>query len=301
MEAGMTRSILAAGAVLALLCGSVRAAEISAPPVAEAAPVDDVPEAVRNDLSATVPAGMPVLIDNPYGNVYLRFGGYEHAVDIHSTLQQPAGAAQITLHRGEENDRYLIAPRLPTGAVLAEAQRMDLAVYVAQGHAVTVRTAGGDIESRGLKSDIDLKSIAGKIAVRGTEGTVQAETTDGSIEVSLVTPARPGSTQRFASTTGNIALGTADQLDARVRMATSGLFATEYSIEVTHRDGEEPNKTARATIGAPGSDKTVTEVLLESRRGDIRLLRRAVYTQAEGAPSDPSDPGEDTMKRQQVP
>lgn len=297
----MTRSILVAGAVLALLCGGVHAAVASAPPAVDAAQADSVPEAVRSDLDATVPAGMPVLIDNPYGNVYLRFGGYEHAVDIHSTLQQPAGAPEIALHRGKENGRYLIATRLPEGAVLAEAQRLDLVVYVAQGHATTVRTGSGDIESRGVKSDLDLKSLGGRIAVRGNEGTVQAETTEGSIEIAFAGAARPGSRQRLATTTGNIVLGVTDALDARVQMSTSGLFATEYSIGITRRDGEEPNKVARATIGAPGSDKTAAEVVLESRRGDIRLLRRAVYTQAEGAPPDPSVSGEGAMKEQQVP
>jgi hypothetical protein len=215
---------------------------------------------------------MPVYIDNPYGNVYLRFGGYEHAVDIHSTLQQPTGAPALTLHRGQEKGRYVIATRLPAGATVADTQRIDLVVYVAQNHAVIVRTAEGDIESRGLKSDLELKSVSGKIAVRGTEGIVQAETGEGDIEVTIAGTARARSKQRLATTTGNITLGVTDQLNARIDMATSAVFATEYSIDVNRDDGKEPNKWARATVGAPDA-----EITLESRRGEIRLLRRAVY------------------------
>jgi len=264
----MMRSILIVGLGLALACNGTGAA---AQEPAATAVVADQPEPQRQDLTAKVPAGMPVYIDNPYGNVYLRFGGYEHAVDIHSTLQQPVGAPVLTLQRVREKGRYVIASQLPAGVALADAQRIDIVVYVAQGHAVTVR-AEGDIEARGMKSDLDLKSVSGKIAVRGTDGTVQAETGEGDIEATVAGTARAGSQQRLATTTGNITLGVTDQLNAKVNLATSALFATDYSIDVTHDDGKEPNKWARTTIGAPAA-----EITLESRRGEIRLLRRAVY------------------------
>lgn len=264
----MMRSIVATGLVVVLACGSTAVA--ASQPVVQASEV----EPLRADLTATVPAGTPVFIDNPYGNVYLRFGGYEHAVDIHSTLQQPAGAPALVLHRGMEGRRYVIAPKLPAKATLAPAQRIDLAVYVAQGHAVTVRTTDGGIEARGLKSDLDLRSDSGNIIARGTDGTVQAQTGEGKIEVAMGNTARPGSKQRLATTTGNITIGVTDQLGATVNMATSAVFATDYSLDITHRDGEEPNKWARSTIGAPKA-----EITLESRRGEIRVLRRAVYVE----------------------
>ena len=265
----MMRSVLIVGLGLALACNG---ADVAAQEPVATTMVADQPEPQRQDLAAKVSAGMPVYIDNPYGNVYLRFGGYEHAVDIHATLQQPVGVPVLALHRGQEKGRYVIASKLPAGATLADAQRIDIAVYVAQGHTVTVRTNEGDIESRGMKSDLDLKSVSGKIAVRGTEGTVQAETGEGDIEVSIAGTARKGSKQRVATTTGNITLGVTDQLNAKVNLATSAVFATEYSIDVSREDGKEPNKWARTTVGAPEA-----EITLESRRGEIRLLRRAVY------------------------
>jgi len=265
----MMRSILIVGLGFALACNG---ADAVAQEAGATTVVADQPEPQRQDLAAKVPAGMAVYIDNPYGNVYLRFGGYEHAVDIHATLQQPAGAPVLALQRGQEKGRYLIASKLPAGATLADAQRIDIAVYVAQGHAVTARTHEGDIESRGMKSDLDLKSVSGKIAVRGTEGTVQADTGEGDIEATIAGTARKGSKQRLVTSTGNITLGVTDQLNAKVNLATSALFATEYSIDVSHDDGKEPNKWARTTVGAPDA-----EITLESRRGEIRLLRRAVY------------------------
>lgn len=233
----------------------------------------------REDLGATVDAGTPVFIDNPHGNVHLRFGGYEHAVDIHATLQQPPGAPALTLERGIADGQYRIAPKL-AAATPAPGQRLDLVVYVAQGHPITVRTTQGAIEARGMKSDLDLASASGDIQVRGTDGTVQAQTGEaGRIEVAFDGKARPGSKQRLATHTGGITVGVTDGLDAFVRMATSAMFASDYSIDVSHHDGEEPDKWAQAGVGAPAA-----QILLESRRGEIRVMRRAVYLDLQERP-----------------
>jgi len=284
---GMVRFVFA-GAAMALLCATACART----PMPEAGPVTAEPaetpmtEPQRQNLSAKLPAGQSITIDNPYGNVYLRFGGYEHEVGIHATMQQPAGAATIDLKVGKDNDRYLIAARLPAGATLAQTQRLDLVVYVPEQHAVSVRTEQGDIESRGVKSDLDLKSVAGNIAARGTEGTVQAETKEGAIEAAFAETAPPGSTQRLATTTGNIVLGVTDRLNARLRLATSDVFATEYSLDVKRHPGQEPNKHADAVIGTANA-----EIILESRRGEIRLMRRAEYLPVEEAPPTPPPRG----------
>jgi len=55
------------------------------------------------------------------------------------------------------------------------------------------------------------------------------------------------------------------------------VFATEYSLHVTQRPGEEPNKRARSVIG-----RDTARVALESKRGEIRLLRRASFVTANG-------------------
>ncbi|QDH70731.1 hypothetical protein [Marilutibacter alkalisoli] len=72
-----------------------------------------LPEPLRQDLSAKLPAGLPIEIDNPYGSVFLRFGGYEHEVGIHSTLQQPPGAPTIEFLPEQGDGRYRIAPGCP--------------------------------------------------------------------------------------------------------------------------------------------------------------------------------------------
>lgn len=234
----------------------------------------------RRDFSATLADGQAVAIDNPYGDVRLRFGGYAHALEIHAVLQQPAKAAPIALQPQAETKRYVFAPRLPEGAVLAEGQRVDLVAFVPSGHAVSARTERGLIESRGVRGDVDLDSVSGDIAIRGTQGRVRAQTGDGAIEASF-DAAPKASQQRLATRTGNIVLAVDDRLDAALELATSGVFATEFSLDVERLAGQEPNKRAHTLVG-----EDEARIALESRRGEIRLLRRSAFTPLGGKPAD---------------
>ncbi len=238
-------------------------------------------EPIRRDDSFKLPAGQAIQVENPYGSIYLRFGGYEDQLDIRSTVQQPEGAAAISFQPAVRDGRFEVVPRLPDGVALAQVQRIDLVLYVPKDHPVTARSVSGVVESRGLKSDIDLASETGDIAVRGTEGTVQARTRDSKIEVTLEGRARPGSIQRLTSRTGNIAVIVSDTLDAEVRMSTSQQFATDYSLTVEHLDGKEPNKIATALVGTPKPGKEKAQLLLESLVSEIRLVRRGVFIDPE--------------------
>lgn len=245
----------------------------------EPSPVFDEPE--RRDLSVKLKPGQSIDVDNPHGSVFVRFGGYEHQLDIRATIQQPKGAPQFAFAPGVQGGRYVIAPTLPGGGVRADGQRFDLVLYVPEKHAVKVRTVDGGIESRGLKSDLDYATQTGNISARGTDGTIQAESVEGRIRISLNEGARPGSHQRFATRTGDIVVGVTDGLNAEVRMSTSGTMATDYSIAIEHRDQEEPSKRARAVVGAPQAGDSNAVVALESLRGNLQLWRRAVFSAVE--------------------
>lgn len=234
----------------------------------------------RLDFQALLAPDQAVTIDNPYGDVRLRFGGFAHALEIHAVLQQPADAAAIAVQPGVEGGRYRFAPRLPAGAIVAPGQRLDVVAFIPLGHAVAVRTERGLVESRGVRGDIELESVSGDIAIRGTQGSVRAQTGGGSIEASFET-APKGSRQRLATSTGNIVLAVDDHLGATLELATSGVFATEFSLDVEHLANQEPNKRAHATIGGDGA-----RVAVESRRGEIRLLRRNAFTPLGGTPAD---------------
>ncbi len=241
----------------------------------------------RSDYSATLPEGQAITIDNPYGDVHVRFGGYEHNIETHAVLQEPIGATHIALAPVATSAGYAIVPRLPAGATVREGQRLDLSIFVPENHSLTVLTEQGLIDVHGVHGDVDLKSTAGDIDLRGIRGAIHAETGQGSIEAALGTAPRNAS-QRLATTTGDIQVGVDDRLDAAVDMATSALFATDYSIKIMRHPGEEPDKHASTVIGA-----NTSKLLLESRRGQIRLLRRAGFTVAGTSSAAPDAGNED--------
>lgn len=238
-----------------------------------------VPEPIRRDLSFTLPQGQPILVENPFGSVYLRFGGYEHQLDIRATIQQPTGAAEFSFAPVAVDGSFRVVPALPQGAMLATAQRIDLVLYVPEKHALRVRTDAGVIEARGLKSDVVLNSNSGSITLRGIEGLVQAESGSGRIEAALGDNPSDGAYQRIATRTGDITVGMGDGFNSEVQLASSGVFATEFSLQVTHRDGEEPNKRAVSVVGKPKPGKQKAVLVLESLRGEIRMYRRAVFVE----------------------
>lgn len=267
-------------AASALVAGGVRADDA----MTRAAPERSAPTAIqevdgdsvvsRSDLSAVLPKGQAVSIDNPYGDVHVRFGGFDHRIETHAVLQEPAGSAHVELNALERDgeQRYALVARLPGGATLRDGQRLDLSVLLPEGHALRVRTEHGAIDVRGVRGDVDLVSVDGNLELRNIRGVIQAQTGSGAIEASL-SPAPRGSKQRLATTTGEIRVGVDDRLDAQLDMTTASQFATDYSLTITRRPGAEANKLARAVIGR----KRAT-IALESARGEIRLLRRATFT-----------------------
>lgn len=280
------RTLVFAAALAALHgCAHVAAGRPATPTRAPASPLAATPAAEdaqpqRLDFSATLADDLAITIDNPYGDVRLRFGGFAHALEIHAVLQQPEDATPIVVRPGVDSGRYRFAPRLPAGAIVSEGQRLDVVAFIPRGHAVAVHTEHGLVESHGVRADIDLESVSGDIAIRSTQGRVQAQTGAGAIEASF-NAAPKGSRQRLATTTGNIVLAVDDHLDAALELATSGVFATEFSLDVEHLANQEPNKRARTTIGDGDAHITV-----ESRRGEIRLLRRSAFTPLGGKPAD---------------
>lgn len=230
----------------------------------------------RVNWKEVLKVGTPVEVINRHGDVRLRFGGYRQELELQAIAQRPKGVdARFDLSLEPQDDGVRLEARLPDGIEPASGQRVDLVLFVAEGLPVRIRTARGLIEVRGLRGDLSARTDSGDIAVRGVSGLLDLESQSGSIEAAPQ-PAPAGSEQRIVTLTGPITLGLASEADLDLALATSAAFATEFSLEVTPRPGEEPNKTATARLGSGGALLRV-----ESRRGEIRLLRRAPFVDAD--------------------
>src|SRR4051812_40553694 len=116
----MRAAIICTAALLALSgCAQVTSSrrDVASPVAVQPAAATQQPE--RRDFTAVLADGQLIVVDNPYGDVRLRFGGFAQTLEINAVLQNPSGIAPIALQPGETEGRYLIAPRLPPGAIAA--------------------------------------------------------------------------------------------------------------------------------------------------------------------------------------
>ncbi len=244
----------------------------------------------------TVEPGRRLLLVNPHGDVYARFGGYENQVEFVATVQRIETSQPelgIRFAKVEEGLDAIVAPEAPSDPAAppvsgteSTRDRMDLAVFVPKGVALRVRTAEGGMEIKGLQSDLDAESEKGEIRISKVRGRVQARSERGQIVAMLETGVTK-ERQEFSTRTGDIAVHLWEDANADVRMATSGQIGTDFSLQVERRRFEEPGKLALAVVGKGGP-----EISLVSKRGNLRLLwmprhfkRDAEEKPPEGAPA----------------
>jgi len=253
---------LATGGMLLILATAVIAEVLEA--------TEDPTKESRQWLEA-VPEGGSVRIDNPYGNVYSRFGGYGNELEVLATIQRLESelpALGVTFDRGESVLAVRIGPSAPdVDAAIETRDRIDLVVFVPQGVGLEVRTRDGSVEAKGLKGDVTVSSITGDVQIRGIAGRVQAKSARGRIAATLETGATD-QPQSLATETGEIEVHLWEDAHHAVRIETSGEISTDFSLTVEHLPGQEPGKYALATVGEGGAS-----LLLTSKQGNVRLLR----------------------------
>lgn len=240
----------------------------------------------RTSWAESIGSERPVVVDNPWGDVRLRFGGWQGVLEVQGVLQQPGdGGARLVVEVETDDDRIVVrvAARIKEGAstdVLAASRaRADVVAMVPAGPPVRVSTAGGLIDGKGVRGDLTARSESGAVRVREIHGTLDLESDRGELEATLVAGAA-GRPQRLVTVTGDITVYCADAANLDVRLATSGTLTTDFSLEVEHRDGEEPDKRAAARVGAGGHP-----LELESRRGALALRRLPTPHRAASIPA----------------
>ena len=246
-------------------------------------------EPTRTNIKGVLPANLALKISNDFGEVRLRFGGFEHAFEVTAVAQAPIGQAMPGVRFDAQSG--VIATFLPVGTAAALGQRIDIVVFVPEKHDVQVSTLRGMVEIRSLRSAVTVRSDSGNIAARGVQAAMDLQTGSGSIDVSL-NDVPLNTQQRFNTRTGVITASFGPAQVAELALSTSALIATEFSVEITERPGEEPNKTGVVRLAgvANGVAANPQELLtaqaknkieLSSKRGELRLYRRQAYLDAD--------------------
>jgi hypothetical protein len=258
--------------------------------IAASVPVQTVPlapaparfadEPTRSAIKHTLTAGKPINVVNEFGEVRVRFGGFSHVLEATAVAQAPIGSLMPVMQFDEAS--ATLSAKLPPIAPgnggmlpLAEGQRIDITLFIPEKHDLAIRTLRGLVEVRGLRANLQVRSESGDLLVRSITGALDIETGSGLIEAAFADQAIPAA-QRVVTSTGAISVSFGPAYDAALSLATSGLFATEYSLNVTPQPGSEPNKSASVTLG-----RGVNPIEIRSKRGDVRLFRRPTFIDAD--------------------
>lgn len=230
-------------------------------------------------------AGARVVVDNPHGNIWVRFGGYEEKVEIIATGQilEPELPRLVVKRENEGGDLHVtVASEKPEAPASTDRRdRIDLVLFVPIGRRVELSTFDDDIAVKGLKGDLAIKTVKGNVNLRKNVGAVNVYSERGRV-LALLESGVTESEQRFESITGDIEITLYEDAAHDVTIATSGVISTDFSLQIEHRRFEEPGKHARATVGAGGPGLSMT-----SKRGRISLLRQQKFFNQEPT-EDPS-------------
>ena len=218
----------------------------------------------------TVEPGQTVRVVNLFGDVYSRFGGYEHKVEILATgqrLEVELPELEVRFDHGDDGLDITVGFAGKADDATETRDRIDLVVFVPEGASLEARTGDGLIDVKKLKGDVVASSLKGDLRINSVEGRISAKTARGDITVTLAT----GTTterQDLTTETGDIQVWLGEDADMSVSLATSGEISTDFSLQIEHRRFEEPSKHAVAVVGQGGSELT-----LRSKQGRVRLLR----------------------------
>jgi hypothetical protein len=255
---GLRAGALAASLLAAAAAVSARAAE----PVPAGWRID------RVDRELELPADAALAIRNPWGDLRVRAGDAGRVL-LHAVVQHHAeDPRQLAIETSEMEGSLRLEVTWPQDDASAPAawrpRRADLAVEVPARADLRLLTERGLVEVKGHAGRLEARSVGGDLRLRVAGGPLDARTERGSI-LAVLAAESWNQAARFEAPSGDVEVQFPARTDASVVLETQGTLTTDFTLEV---DRVGPlAKRARARLGRGGS-----EILLQSRRGDLRIL-----------------------------
>lgn len=213
-----------------------------------------------------------VKVENPIGDIRLRFGGYKDEFEVIAMVQHLETVGQIRVKEVIENGTYYLGVERfdkASGEVIKLIQddksRVDFTVFVPLGRTIFAETDAGLAEARKMRDPTHLSSQSGQIFLRDNKNIINAKTVSGEIIANLVS-IDSDQEQTFVTETGLVDIWVAEDAKQTVTLATSGDIISEFSTTMERNLANEPNK--KVTINTNGGGSRITAT---SKRGQLAL------------------------------
>lgn len=222
-----------------------------------------------------------IIIDNPFGEVRLRYGDGTDIIEYNAIYQQLQTDQELVINHHKENGTLTIKSELnqkKSEETTVESKpknhqgksRVDLLVYIPQNKNLVVKTDQGLIEAKGLKTNTNLESKSGKITVKKHVGPLSTHNING--ETVLILEDQGIENQKFSSVYGPISALIDESSNLKISASTSGDITSDFSTKITKQRNEEPNKTAIISL-----NKAKSTIVFYSKRGNIAIREYKHY------------------------
>tara|TARA_Y100001933_G_scaffold261533_1_gene316449 strand:- start:574 stop:1422 length:849 start_codon:yes stop_codon:yes gene_type:complete len=146
---------------------------------------------VREYTSGKLRAGVPIRIENSWGDIRIRKSDRTGVVEITAAIQRigPDWPGQPRIQMGDSGGKFSASVEFPDGWVRDDARnaRVDLMVMVPAGHPMDLVTLDGIIEAKKTAGPVFARSGSGAITVINN-GSIRAVSESGRVQVRPMFP-----------------------------------------------------------------------------------------------------------------
>ena len=188
-----------------------------------------------------------VTVDNAFGDIRARFGGYGDKVELRAIVQHfedEGPQLEIRTARSEqgleltvgyaESGRFTDTPR-PLWR-----KRADLVLFVPDGITFASRATDGLTELKGMRSDIEARSLSGDIIARKIDGDLDLESKTGDVLAVLKPGLAEKSKRQLMRTGGELTIYLSDEANISFEGRSRGFVSTDFSLTMSKdRDEKE--------------------------------------------------------------
>lgn len=227
-------------------------------------------------------SGSSFYIENLFGDLRMRPSDDGNTVLTGALQGEKEDSIQPRIEHSETSGRVEIRVRFPNpdgGPDLTPKQvgkrRVDLTVFLGKSADVKAKTRHGLLESKSLPGPLVVESESAHMRLV-VKNTLEAHCGYGRVEVFFKSP-KDYHPPKVTTVTGDIRVEFPEDIDAEVRIETSGQLTSDFSTEVARESGAQYKK-AIIRLGKDGR-----EVPLSSKSGNIIVLEKPSLRPLQGS------------------
>lgn len=216
--------------------------------------------------------GGEVVINNPYGDVYVRHNRGGNRVGISGSVQrlgvEPV-LESITIHA--RPDRVVLDVDFPDDGrhhashPYGRRGRVDLVILVPEGSTLAIRTREGLASGKRIRANLDVATESGDISF-SSSGWIKARSVSGKVLAVMSGTTWPQATD-LSSDSGSVAVEFRANVPANLDLRSGGSLITEppsIGESLAHRNGRW-----KGSWGKPSPDQN--RIVMRSKTGDLKV------------------------------